>query len=558
MTEDLFDLSRYPWRDAYPQAGVETPLARRRVEPVALSSPGASRFPAPLGGDIEEIMLDFGKEFVGDVSLNVSCPGSAELDVVYGEYEDEARLVHPSPLTWYRDPRDLFKLEAGEHTLRSPGRRAFRYIRLSATSGLTVRSVHLDAEGYPVQERGKFECNDELINRIWEISCHTTRLCMQHWYEDGIKRDGCLWIGDYRVQYLCNVTAFGDMGLARKSLFIMAAGQREDGALPACAAIGGANPCPHRIDYMPGCPEGCWHWVLFNYCTDYVSTVYEYWWHTGDLDTVKKLWPCLQRLLRYLREDVDPQQAKPLEHFLTDNSDLNDTMGGGYHSHAGLHMGFCEAFRDAARLARALGENGPAESLQETYAAEVSRVRRAAWDDKREVFVDGDRVSWRANAQSVLAGVTPAGAPARELLERVSAIPDAIRPVAGIARFHTLRGLFEAGLGEMAIDWIRRDWGRVVEAGMTTCPEGIPENMDDVFHHEPTRGQGGENDQRMWSLCHGWSAGPAYLLPAFVLGARPTSPGYASHSSDPQLGDLAWAEGTVPTPRGELVISRRS
>ena len=550
------DLSKYPWRDAYPQARVDTPLARHRMEPVAVLSNGKRRLPALLGGDVDEILLDFAEECVGYVSLDVTCTDTTELHVVYGEYEDEARLAHPSPLTWYLDPQDRFELNAGEHALRSRGRRAFRYIRLTATSGLTVTRVSLEAEGYPVRARGRFECNDELLNRVWDISCRTTRLCMQHWYEDGIKRDGCLWIGDYRVQYLCNAMAFGDVDLARKSLFIMAASQREDGALPAVAAIGGGHPYPDRIEYMPGLPEGCWHWSMFNYCTDFVSTVYEYWWHTGDLETVRQLWPCLQRLLRYLREDVDPQRAKPLEDFETDQVDLNDTAGGGFQSHAVLHMCFCEAWRDGARLAAALGEDGTATTLQGVYAEEVSRVRGAAWDDKRGVFVDGDRVVWRANAQSVLAGVTPPGAPARELLERVAAIPDAVRPVAGIALFHTLRGVFEAGLDEMAVDWIRRDWGRVVEAGLTTCPEGIPANLDDIFHHEPTRGQGGENDQRMWSHCHGWSAAPAYLLPAYVLGIRPTSPGYISRSDDPLLGDLAWAKGTVPTPERDLVINR--
>ena len=552
------ELSRYPWRDAYPQARVETPLVHDRREPVAVRSGGERQLPAPLGGEVDEILLDFGEECVGYVTLAVTCTDATDLHVVYGEYEDEARLAHPSPLTWYLDPQDRFRLAAGRHTLRSPGRRAFRYIRLTATSRLIVASVSLETEGYPVRARGRFECSDELLNRIWDISCRTTRLCMQHYYEDGIKRDGCLWIGDYRVQYLCNATAFGDVDLARKSLFMMAAGQREDGALPACACMGGGHPFPHRIEYMPGLPEGILHYSLINYCTDFVSAVYEFWWHTADLETVDQLWPCLQRLLRYLREDVDPEHAVPNEEFLTDNCYLDDSNWDGFHSRAALRMGLCEALRDGARLAEALAEDGPADALQEAYAAEVSRVRRTAWDDRREVFIDGDHVSWRANAQAVLAGVTPPGAAARALLERVAAIPDAVRPVAGFAGFHTLRGLFEAGLDAMALDWIRRDWGRVVEAGLTTCPEGFPDDLDCVFHHEPTSGQGGENDQRMWSLCHGWSAAPAYLLPAYVLGIRPTAPGYASHSSDPQLGNLAWAEGDVPTPEGELLIRRTS
>ena len=62
--------------------------------------------------------------------------------------------------------------------------------------------------------------------------------------------------------------------------------------------------------------------------------------------------------------------------------------------------------------------------------------------------------------------------------------------------------------------------------------------------------------QEWWtrSWCHAWSAFPGYVLSAQVLGVRPLTPGYARTLIAPQLGDLQWAEGRVPTPHGVVEV----
>ncbi len=62
------------------------------------------------------------------------------------------------------------------------------------------------------------------------------------------------------------------------------------------------------------------------------------------------------------------------------------------------------------------------------------------------------------------------------------------------------------------------------------------------------------------SLCHGWASGPTAWLSQNVLGVKPLEPGFARVRIAPQLGDLKWAEGTYPTPRGPIRVrhERRS
>ena len=54
------------------------------------------------------------------------------------------------------------------------------------------------------------------------------------------------------------------------------------------------------------------------------------------------------------------------------------------------------------------------------------------------------------------------------------------------------------------------------------------------------------------SRCHAWSATPTYDLSTHVLGIRPAAPGWERIEIVPELGDLDWAEGEVPTPFGPV------
>jgi hypothetical protein len=54
------------------------------------------------------------------------------------------------------------------------------------------------------------------------------------------------------------------------------------------------------------------------------------------------------------------------------------------------------------------------------------------------------------------------------------------------------------------------------------------------------------------SLCHGWSAAPAYFLSTQILGIQPAEPGYTHVLITPHTYGLHHAEGTVPTPRGDI------
>lgn len=96
---------------------------------------------------------------------------------------------------------------------------------------------------------------------------------------------------------------------------------------------------------------------------------------------------------------------------------------------------------------------------------------------------------------------------------------------------------FAAGDDAGALELIRRCWGTMVDTAPSTT-------------YWEWAGRRGGVDGHFTSLCHGWSAGVLPLLSKYVLGIRPSGPGYRSFKFDPRPSGLEWVEGRVPVPGG--------
>jgi hypothetical protein len=184
------------------------------------------------------------------------------------------------------------------------------------------------------------------------------------------------------------------------------------------------------------------------------------------------------------------------------------------------------------------------------------------WVPERGLYRDAPsdrplRFAQSPNALAVLAGICPDGE--RQALLRRILDPNALGPVprgestpekdpppdpTAIIPCGTLlmasvvcQALFEAGMSCEAVAAIHHYWGPF--AGQATLPE--------------VRVQHGNT-----GLCHGWSAGPSYLLPRYVLGVRPVA-GWERVRFDPRPGGLDHADGIFRTRAGEARLrwSRR-
>jgi hypothetical protein len=527
-----------------------TPRAVTRHEgverPEAILGGGTTTLGGP--GGPASLMLDFGEEIVGWFELSGLGEGAAKIEFIYGEDVAEASMIHnPFPAGhWYRNPRDAFEPAAGECTLRSPGRRAFRYVNILShrPARFHARHAHAMLEHAAAEDRGAFSCSDPVLNGAWEISRRTIRLCRQDFFEDGVKRDGMLWIGDFRVEALCSCYLFGDSAMARRSLEMIARCQNPDGSLTAAAVRSGGHQCS-KLDYLSGlaAPGGFLsRWTLDNYCADFVGAVWEHALHTGDTGLAADLRPAVVAVLGYL-EGVEPGRSAAPATFITDNQpDLEDWWG----SRSALAYQIAAAFGNGARLAGLAGDGDGAERWERLRLERLSAARAAFGPAAKGVCrddlpADSGR-SWHTHAAAYHAGgLTPA-----ELrrCHRELDNPATRRPMAGFMEFWMLLAWLDAGLAKESLVEMRGYWGQMLRNGATTTWELVDRRIPGL----DTLVVAGR------SQCHGWSAGPAHLLPSRILGVTPTAPGFRGVAVRPMLGDLEWAEGTVPTPLGPIAV----
>ena len=131
--------------------------------------------------------------------------------------------------------------------------------------------------------------------------------------------------------------------------------------------------------------------------------------------------------------------------------------------------------------------------------------------------------------------------------------------------FAILAAKGEAGDTEGALADMRQYWGAMLDLGATTFWEDF--HLDwmknagriDELPCPGKRDVHGERggycyEKLRHSLCHAWASGPAPFLMQYVLGVKFLSPGGERILLQPSLGDLAWAEGDYPTPKGLLHV----
>ena len=199
------------------------------------------------------------------------------------------------------------------------------------------------------------------------------------------------------------------------------------------------------------------------------------------------------------------------------------------------------ALEQMSQLAEALGKKQEAAKFSEQERAAQVIFQEKLFDPARGLYRDGvgtDHASLHANLFPLAFGLVPADRRSQIALWLTS------RGMAAsvYAAQYLLEGLFENGDDAAALALMTapgdRSWRHMVESGATITWEAWDQK------YKPNQD---------WN--HAWGAAPANLLPRFVLGAQPLTPGWSRALIQPHPGSLTWVKGRMPTPRGELEVS---
>lgn len=505
-------------------------------------------FPLTLGGGEEGgcAVLDFGREVTGHVRLAFSgAKAGQKVDVGYDETLSAAGW--PDPRRTYVHFADRYYLAEGQTELEVYGGRGFRYLLLDVApgrGGLRLDGAAVEERTYPVSRRASFRASDPRLEKIFETSLETLRLCMLDTYVDCPGRERVMWM-DLQLVAPTALYGFGVADLWRKSLVLLA---RNPSAFKGLeGAIKGFAP----TDNEP---------LLVSYLMGYIISVSDYIFLSGDGETAEALWPVILKQLEILRAYLTPDgllnEKFPGWGTFLDWSAMD--FGG---VSAGNNALYIQMHRRAGTLAGFLGMEAEAKRLEAGADRLAAAFRTRFWLPKEGLFADAlydgrpsPVRSQYTQAAAVAAGVVR-GREAKALLARVldpsrllprtpgdfRLRPDFRPQTGGIVPVGTpssgyllADALFEAGMEKEALAFVLENWPPIGKNGV----------YGEHFVQDSNT-----------SFCHGWAAGPAMMFLTRILGVRPLRPGFEEVAIEPRAAGLTFAEGRIPTPKGELAVS---
>ena len=189
----------------------------------------------------DRLRVDMGKECAGYLDVDFESPIEQTLTIAFGEHlgtGEVARRIGD------RDFTVEFRTKKGRNRWFCPLRRlAGRYLDVYFEKEIAPEYFGLKLVEYPVTVKEK-KFADPLMQKIYDISIATLRLCMHEHYEDCPWREQALYTMDSRNQMLFGYYAFEETEYQRANLLLISEGLRKDGLLSLCFPSGVDIPIP--------------------------------------------------------------------------------------------------------------------------------------------------------------------------------------------------------------------------------------------------------------------------------------------------------------------------
>jgi alpha-L-rhamnosidase len=505
------------------------------IQSAILSVPEPAVLPLFKDGDLQ-LVFDLGVERSGYIGFEVDAPEGTIVDVYGVEYMHEDYVQH----TYGLDNTFRYICRSGRQHYLSPVRRGLRYIILTVrgnTEPVKLHELYFNQSTYPVTDAGTFRSSDSLLNEIWEISRHTTRLCMEDTFVDCPAYEQVFWVGDSRNEALVNYYVFGATDIVKRCLNLVP---------------GSSDMTPLYVDQVPS----AWNSVIPNWTFFWVAACEEYVAHAQDIAFAKHIWPAVRHTLSHYMTHLDEYGLLNMKGWnLLDWAPI-DQPGDGTVTHQ--NMFFVQALRQAVLLAEAA--EAADEAVVAGFAASADRLAKAInahlWDEERGAYLDcihsdgrrSDIYSMQTQVVAYLCDIAEGERKAKIDHYLIEPPIEFVQVGSPFMSFFYYEALVKSGRHAFMLDDIRRNYGTMIAHGATTCWEMYPNFAENRANPK----------QLTRSHCHAWSAAPGYFLGTSVLGINRLDAGWHTVEIAPNPSDLTWASGSVPLPQGgHLAVSWR-
>ncbi len=484
----------------------------------------------PADAGDPELIYDLGQQNIGYYSFELEAPAGVEIDIYAVEY------ISPEGLVQYPgDHRNgmTYITREGKNVFTSLKRRSGRYVFMrfcNLSEPLVIKRFELIESTYPVEFLGSFECADESLNKIWNISAHTLKLCMEDTFTDCPLYEQTFWVGDARNESLFAYGVFGATDIARRCIRL-AAQSLERYPIVGCQV-------PSSWDCL--LPAWSFIWGI---------SIWDYYWYTKDVDFVEEMWTSILKNLHGARNFINSDGL-----FSADFWNLFDWAGIDQEQDTVLHnsMFMVGAIDAALKCAQILGREKELDDLLK-LKKELKNTLNSYWLADEQAYPDSihengtisNSVSQHTSFLALLYDIAPPDKVQALLKNVLQPSQKTVKVGSPFAILYMYEMLEKFDREDSIIQSIYDSYLPMIQAGATTVWESFASGT--LAHGEfPTR-----------SHCHAWSSAPVYFLNRIVLGIRPTSPGGQAFEISPYIKDLDWAKGSYATAKGVLEVSWR-
>ena len=455
------------------------------------------------------MLYDFGKEIFGYLYIE-NANANLTYDIYYGESDKEALDTAYTYITDSVSGKESYKLR----------QRAFRYIYVKGEAqGL---KLYADLEVLPLKQRGYFECDNELFNKIYDVSAYTFLLNCREGFFDGLKRDRWIWGGDAYQSARINSYLFFDKEIEQRT----------------ARGLIGKLPVDSHIN------------TIMDYSLLWIIGIYEHHMNYGDLEYLKNIYPMIIEMIKFcetrLNEDGFIQGLGPDWTFI-DWSDIDKTG-----AVCAEQMLLVRAYDCISYLASEVEQDKDSDIYYSKASELMELVNKYYWSDELGAFIDSyssgkNNVTRHANIFALMYGLAQDWQ--KEAILKNVLKNDAITKITTpYFKGYELDVLAKLGEYELIEESLTSYYGSMVNLGATTIWEEYDPTMSGDEHYAM---YGGRYDK---SLCHAWGASPIYIFGKYYLGVSPLEYGYEEFIVEPKLGGLGYIKGCVPINGGEVYV----
>ena len=375
---------------------------------------------------------------------------------------------------------------------------------------------------YPIKISGNFSCADDVLNKIYDISVHTQKVCSMDAFVDTPWREQSQWWGDARVQAKNTIFLSGDTHLLSRGLRSIAEQKN-----------------PYGLTYA-NAPTKYSGQILPDFSLTWIITLRDLWFQTGKTDHFAELKDQADKIFAYFESVRDESGLIKYDKrfwLFEDWSPLPKQ-----NTPAFINLWYIYTEELYLELLKISGYSSEAEQLRRKIEKEKTRAFEMFFDPAQQLFLperdkEGKLTGTPSVHDQVLAILLKLAPKAEKAMIEKVILPclngtlEAGAQPSSFWATYLLDCAQECGLQNAALDYIRRMWSSMIPYGTVS---------------ETFVGRGHTED----SCSHAWSAHAISHLPELIFGLKQLSSGWEKIRLKPEF--FFDANFRIPLPQGIL------